>query len=135
MRHAICYVSNSQMEMDNAQVKTLLEYCKEKNMALGIKGVLLYAEGNFFQILEGEKDVIMEIFKKIENDSRHNGLIKIISRDIPTHTFDEYKVDILSDEPKYTYEVPNVYSEALNGISHEVRKTMEKLLARFIATH
>ncbi|MFO7719459.1 MAG: BLUF domain-containing protein [Gillisia sp.] len=135
MRHAICYVSNANENLDNAQVKTLLEFCKEKNMALGIKGVLLYAEGNFFQILEGEKDILMEIFKKIENDPRHHGLITIISRDIPKHTFDEYKVDILSDEYKYAYVVPNEYSEALNGISNEVRKTMEKLLARFISTH
>ena len=134
MRHAICYVSNSKKELDYHQVRILLEVCREKNMKLGIKGVLLYSDGNFFQILEGEKDIVSNVFNKIEKDPRHYGLNIIIRRDIPLETYEEYKIDILDDEQRFAYEVPGEYQDALQGIPVDVRKTMERMLEKFISS-
>ncbi|WP_029036803.1 BLUF domain-containing protein [Salinimicrobium xinjiangense] len=134
MRHAICYLSTASKDLDYLEVRQLLEFCAEKNRSLEIKGILLYSDGNFFQILEGEKEVVLEIFQKIEKDSRHHGIIQIIGRDIPTGSYDGYKVDILTDEKISTYEIPSEYSEALLGIPLDVRKTMERMLERFIST-
>lgn len=94
MRHAICYVSTSNNDLDKAQIESLLNFTKERNIALGIKGMLLYSGGHFFQVLEGEKDVILDVFMKIKKDSRHHGMNTIVSKDIPEDSYDEYVVDI-----------------------------------------
>ena len=105
-----------------------------KNEQLKIKGVLLYSEGNFFQILEGEKDVVLPIYHTLEKDSRHYGLIQIMGQDIEEGAFDGYKVDILDENSIQEFQIPEKYTDALQGMSPEVKKPMERMLKNFIAT-
>ena len=134
MRHAICYVSNSNKDLKHGEAVELLSFCQTKNEKLGIKGILLYSEGNFFQILEGEKKVVLTLFDKIRKDPRHYGVIQVIGRDIKQGSFDGYKADIVKDELQYGQEVPEEYLEALHGIPSKVKEPMEKMLAMFIST-
>ena len=55
-------------------------------------------------------------------------------KDILQWNCDGYKVDILTDDHKHEYEVPQEYLDALQGISPEVKKPMERMLKRFVAT-
>lgn len=135
MRHAICYVSTSVDSLTEEQIKDLLKFVEEKNKSLGIKGVLLYSEGNFFQILEGEKKTVLDVFNKIEKDARHHSIIKIIGRDISLDSYQTYKVDILNETNREFFDVPLKYKEALIGIPLDLKNTMENMLKRFISTH
>ena len=134
MKHAICYVSNANKDLNPEQIRKLLDFCQEKNEQLKIKGVLLYSEGNFFQILEGEKDVVLPIYHTLEKDSRHYGLIQIMGQDIEEGAFDGYKVDILDENSIQEFQIPEKYTDALQGMSPEVKKPMERMLKNFIAT-
>ena len=133
MEYAICYISNSR-DLNYQQTEELLKFCQDQNKLFGIKGVLLYSEGSFFQILEGEKQIVLGLFEKIKKDPRHHELIQIIGREIDRGSFDGYKVDIISENLKYDPEVPREYIEALKGIPLDVRKPMERMLKMFIAT-
>lgn len=55
MRYAICYVSTAAMDVKFKEIKDLLDYSAKYNNGHDIRGVLLYADGNFFEILEGNK--------------------------------------------------------------------------------
>lgn len=132
MRHAICYVSNSNLEHQEAV--ELLEFCQNRNEELDVKGVLLYSEGNFLQILEGKKKVVLDLFDIIQKDSRHHGIIQLIGRDIEHGSYDGYEVDVLSGEFQYDQEIPAEYLKALDGIPPKVKKPMERMLTMFIAT-
>jgi len=134
MKHAICYVSNANKDLNQEQIRKLLDFCQEKNEQLKIKGVLLYSEGNFFQILEAEKDVVLSVYHKIQKDSRHYGLIQIMGQDIAEGGFDGYKVDILDENSIQEFQIPEKYTDALKGMSPEVKKPMERMLENFIAT-
>lgn len=134
MRHAICYVSNSNRDLNSDQIKELLAFCEKKNKEMDIKGVLLFSEGNFFQILEGEKDKVLLLFDKIKADNRHHGLIQVVGRDIGHGSYDDYKVDIITEEAKYQQKIPNEYLEALKGIPSKVKEPMKRMLAMFLST-
>lgn len=134
MRHAICYVSNTRLSFDQAEMLELLEFWKVTNESMGIKGILLYSDGNFFQILEGEKDTVLAVFQKIEQDPRHHGLIQIMGKDILQGSCDGYKVDILNSENKHMYQIPPEYLVPLQCISPEAKKPMERMLKMFVAT-
>ncbi|MDX1760738.1 MAG: BLUF domain-containing protein [Christiangramia sp.] len=133
MRHVICYVSHTNSELDLHQIQDLLDFSLNNNRKLGLKGVLLYSEGNFFQILEGEKEVVLNIYHKIEKDPRHHGIIQIIGRDISKGAIDGYTVDVLNGEDKYNIEVPKEYLDTIEGIPLEVKKPMENMVARFVS--
>ena len=134
MRHAICYVSNSSTDLNDQQIVELLRFCKDRNEKLGIKGVLLYSEGNFLQILEGEKEVVLSVYEKIKEDSRHYGVIRVIGRDIERGSLDGYKTGIIKGELLYEQEVPEEYIEALQGIPSKIKEPMERMLTMFVAT-
>ena len=134
MRHAICYVSNSDRKLEHQQIEELLRFCQDKNKRLGIKGLLIYSEGKFFQILEGDKKVILPLFRKIEKDSRHDGIIQVIGRDIEQGSFDGYKVDIVKADRQLKREIPKEYIEVLHGIPPKVKEPMKRMLSMFIAT-
>ncbi len=139
MRHAICYVSNANPDLSLPQIEDLLNLSKTRNELLDIKGLLLYSECNFFQIIEGEKDIAVAIFQKIEQDPRHHGLIQIMGKDITQGSCDGFKVDILNGDilnggRRHGYEIPPEYLVPLQCISPQAKKSLERMLRMFVAT-
>jgi hypothetical protein len=51
---SIVYVSSALKPFSKTDLLTLLEKSRENNTSLGISGMLLYKDGNFMQVLEGE---------------------------------------------------------------------------------
>ena len=92
----------------------------------------MYFEGNFFRILEGEKNQVLRLFETIQEDHRHEGIVQVIGRDIEHGSYNGYVVDIVTDEDKYSEELPGEYVETLKGVDPELRKTMEHMLEIFI---
>lgn len=66
MRYAITYVSTATPELANSGVEEVLKFSKEWNNKHNITGLLLYSDGNFFQILEGEKEIVQDLFNTIK---------------------------------------------------------------------
>ena len=58
--HQILYVSVETHRFTKDDLKALLNQSREKNLKLGITGILIYYKKHFFQILEGEKDKIFD---------------------------------------------------------------------------
>lgn len=60
--------------MSTDDLTRLLAECREYNAANGVTGMLLYNNGTFVQVLEGEERIIDELLDRIEGDPRHNGI-------------------------------------------------------------
>ena len=90
MRHIISYVSTARKGLLDSDIEDLMNYIKLRNDFLDITGILIYSEGNFFQILEGQKDVISLVFEKIKRDTRHYNIIKMLDKEINRKTFSEF---------------------------------------------
>jgi hypothetical protein len=117
------------------QIQELLEESASNNILSGIKGVLFYSEGNFFQIIEGEKVFILSLFETIRQEARHHGIIQIVGRDVEKDAFDGYKTDILSGDMKYQTSIPKEYTDTLEGLPWDLKKIMERMMGTFIDTH
>ncbi len=91
MIHLI-YVSSAQREMAEEELLLLLEQCRRRNRRQNVTGMLLYAGGNFLQVLEGEDKDVEEIYKDILNDERNNGNIVIDKDQISERTFPDWSM-------------------------------------------
>lgn len=77
MRHAISYVSSKRDYVTNEEIHKLLHQTYTYNNAHNIHGLLVYSEGSFFELIEGEKENIKNLYyDKIEKDPRHKDIIK-----------------------------------------------------------
>jgi hypothetical protein len=65
----------------------ILEVAVRNNKRNSITGMMLYADGNVMQVLEGERDVVLKTFKAIESDPRHSGIFVLIEQDVAARQF------------------------------------------------
>ena len=68
---SLIYLSRGSHDFTEEQLLELLGTSRDNNAEAGITGLLLYKDGNFLQILEGEDAVVHAVFNKIEDDPRH----------------------------------------------------------------
>lgn len=71
----LIYVSTAQREMSRAELETLLESAVAFNDARRITGMLLYSEGSFLQIIEGETADMDAVYARISRDPSHHSLM------------------------------------------------------------
>ena len=83
----LIYASVATKDMDRSELLRLLQQVRHANAQVGVTGVLLYEDGNFLQVLEGYKETVQQVFKKIGQDKRHNRIVQIIEEPISKRTF------------------------------------------------
>lgn len=84
------YASAASRDFKTEELAELLHVSRENNAKLGLTGMLLYAEGSFFQVLEGHRDVVAALYAKIERDQRHEQVTMVIREPIPKRYFDAW---------------------------------------------
>ena len=84
------YASAVSREFEDNELAELLQTARANNAKLGLTGMLLYAEGSFFQVLEGPADVVDALYAKIESDHRHAHMTLVIREPIPKRCFDAW---------------------------------------------
>ncbi len=76
--------------MHENQLMDILHNARQHNSAVGISGVLLYSEGTFIQVLEGQDKVIDALYLRISADNRHKNVIKLIEGPIEEKSFSQW---------------------------------------------
>ncbi len=69
----LVYVSSATRPFSGEDLRALLETCRKNNAELGITGMLLYKDGNFMQVLEGDEEAVRGLYARIAADPRHGG--------------------------------------------------------------
>lgn len=95
--YTICYVSKASEHITKQDVMEVFRVTEQANNAFYISGILLHSFGNFFQVLEGEKKSLEQLFEnKIMVDSRHNTIYEVFRKDMETPIFSTYLSQFLT---------------------------------------
>lgn len=86
----LIYASVATRPLDSAELVELLENARTANAEIDVTGLLLYESGSFFQVIEGPEDVVLTIFARIQYDSRHQQIVKIIAEPIERRDFGDW---------------------------------------------
>lgn len=70
----LVYYSKVNPNLTSKEVYNILNTSKEYNYKNDITGCLLYRNDEFLQIIEGEKDKVLDLFDKIKKDKRHSNV-------------------------------------------------------------
>ncbi|WP_428408308.1 BLUF domain-containing protein [Hyphococcus sp.] len=68
-------------------LESILEVSRRNNGSNGLTGVLLFAEGNFLQALEGPTRALDKTYARIVNDARHRQIIELYRMPIEERHF------------------------------------------------
>jgi len=63
--YQVVYLSAATVRFTKAELLALLEQSRQKNASRGISGLLLYHDGDFMQLLEGEEAQVRALYVRI----------------------------------------------------------------------
>jgi hypothetical protein len=94
MIHTICYSSKAVDGLQKEGIEGIYNTTYTNNSIRNVTGILLFELGNFFQVLEGKKDIIMPLYEnKIKKDPRHHSIFEIINKPKQKALFLNYSTD------------------------------------------
>ena len=86
------YVSTASETWDQDGLKALLARCRSRNAAAGVTGLLLYRDGVFMQVLEGEEEAVRALYRRIAHDPRHHDVTNIWVAHAPQRRFPDWSM-------------------------------------------
>ena len=86
----LIYISTAKRLLSEQELTDILTVSREKNELYNITGVLLYSEGTFIQLLEGDAQPLANIFASILKDERHKNIIKLAHGEIKQRSFADW---------------------------------------------
>ena len=105
----LAYVSSTTGLLTVEEIARILVVSRENNSRQGITGLLVYKGGNVLQVLEGERDAVLSLYAKIRNDTRHDGVITLYTREIAGREFPQWSMGF--------HEVNDASARQLEGFS------------------
>jgi hypothetical protein len=88
----LIYASAATVDFSDEDLKELLTLARKNNESLNVSGMLVYHEGSFLQILEGEEAAVLALYTKIEKDRRHGNVRMLLRSEITTRSFGDWKM-------------------------------------------
>ncbi len=94
--YRIIYLSSAIDSVDETGLEYLLVKSRAKNIANDITGILLHIDGDFIQVLEGDKEKVINLYEKIGKDIRHRGLINVSEGEVEKRQFNDWSMSYKS---------------------------------------
>jgi len=132
----LLYVSNTASDISLSDLDDVLTASRRNNALMGITGLLLFIDGGFLQILEGEERAVRELYTRLGNDPRHSNPRLMLDREVAVRAFPEWNMGFerpCMDDPE-TAGMFGVAREAIHGrLSPGTGRIVAMMLQTFYA--
>jgi hypothetical protein len=86
----LIYRSTATRHLHSHELIALLDRSRDNNLRLGLTGMLLYREGEFMQLLEGDEETVRRRFDIISRDRRHKWVSLVMTGAAAERDFAEW---------------------------------------------
>lgn len=90
--YRLVYVSSATHLFSKEELMGLLNQARLNNERVGITGMLLYKDGDFLQLIEGEEASVRRLYKTIEADPRHRSTIVLSEEPCQERLFTDWSM-------------------------------------------
>ncbi|MBP2832453.1 BLUF domain-containing protein [Aquimarina sp. U1-2] len=94
----LSYRSKANSQLQNSDIEAILDTSRNHNAQHQITGALIHFKGEFFQLLEGNKEVVLQLFKKIRADKRHYDVKLVYTGLKPSRIFNDWSMAYLDNK-------------------------------------
>ncbi len=102
----LIYISSAVKLFSEDDLIELLNKSRKNNSQLGITGILLYKDGTFLQVLEGEAAVVRKLYDRIQSDSEHQGATIIEEGELTERQFRDWSMGFYNFNDQATQSIP-----------------------------
>jgi hypothetical protein len=133
------YLSAESWPLTQADIDDILLASRRNNTADGITGLLVFHDGRFLQVLEGEKEAVSACVARIRKDPRHDAIFRVENGPVEARAFEGWQMgfarpDDLPEELREAafsiYELVQPNSPSRGDDPH-VRQVVRNFMASF----
>lgn len=130
MTYQLIYSSESTTPMQVDDLEELLEQARSRNAHSGITGALVYVDGVFLQILEGEPAQVQGLMRRIAKDLRHQKVTVLMEDTVAAASFADWTMAYVSATPEQVaqwagYGALNDIPTMLSDLRSDTRRTQQ----------
>ncbi len=92
-----CYLSTATQAFDRQQLDELYRSAREVNGEHGVRGVLLYGNRRFCQLIEGPADGMAEVMARVRGSTQHHDLLTLHEEPVPRLAYPSWSLGTASD--------------------------------------
>jgi len=129
--YEIVYASAARARMSPDQLAAILAVSRVNNSRLGVTGILLFHEGSFFQVLEGEQATVEELYGRIARDPRHDRCAELRKGAIPAPSFSAWSMGFVALDPLLLTKLVGRHAFTSNGSLRSDAASVLELLDAF----
>lgn len=100
MPYQVIYSSRANQAMSLEDLANILQDARAGNERRGVTGALVFVEGVFLQVLEGDKDTVLGLMRSIAADSRHSAVKVFHEADVDRRVFGNWRMAYLDATPE-----------------------------------
>ncbi|UOQ77269.1 BLUF domain-containing protein [Hymenobacter sp. 5516J-16] len=97
--HHLLYLSSATRSYDESHLLALHTQMHRTNQATGVSSLLLYGQGHFLQLLEGEHATLQQMLARIQRDVRHHELTPLFHYQCPERCFEATHISCYAPSP------------------------------------
>lgn len=102
----LIYASHAKQAFGEIELISLLKAARTKNLKLNITGMLLYKDGIFMQLLEGDEAAVRKLFSTIQHDNRHEKVVVLFEKNCAHSVLSDWSMGFLNLESDYAKSIP-----------------------------
>jgi hypothetical protein len=129
----LLYVSNTIEDIRPGDLDDILTASRRNNDLLGITGLLVFIDGGFLQMLEGEERSVRELYSRIATDRRHANPRLMLDREVPVRAFPAWSMGFerpCMDDP----ETAGMFGVARSAIHDRLAPGTGRIVAMMLQT-
>jgi hypothetical protein len=130
----LLYVSSTSRDIAPSALDDILAASRANNALIGVTGLLLYIDGGFLQVLEGEERAVRELYTRICADKRHWDTRLLLDRETEAPAFIGWSMGFERPTPEdpETAGMFGVTREAIHGrLSPQAGRVVAVMLETF----
>lgn len=127
----LVYYSEATRPFSEDDLWALLEQARRNNKARDITGCLLYGNGKFIQLLEGEENTVRALHGHIERDSRHKVLLDVSKEHCQERAFQGWTMGFRTLDDRGMPDGLKGLAESMHSASNTEASTGKKYLHQF----
>jgi hypothetical protein len=127
----IIYSSYTSLGFNDEELRALLVKAREKNKKIGVTGMMLFFDGKFIQLIEGDEKTVKQLYETIFNDPRHDRNIILKQGTTENRFFFEWSMSFKSISPEELIAVDGYQDlKASGGINSSAAMRLFKILSQ-----
>lgn len=131
--HQLIYVSTAVQPFGGDALRALLARARPRNQAAGLSGLLLYSEGLFLQLLEGDAAAVHKLYHgRIAPDPRHHRLHLLADGPATSRAFPDWHMGFLNTTPASAAALAGYLNPAAPGFLADHAPQMPSVLLNLL---